>query len=193
MPHRRTWLVGLCRCLSPPRRLGSWGRSSASPRAGPVGRGRFELETRRPVSTKLQSAAGGSHARWLLSPTNVSAVGAALQTGGLLTRALFDACDPHRAGELAVRDLDARLTELLYHADSTFDPAVANLARKIMREVRAPPPPCPLVARRVVVWSSDAPRFEPFARRWGRAHIVIARHGPCVGTHPASRRRGGLG
>ena len=57
----------------------------------------------------------------------------------------------------------------------------------------SPPPPCPLVARRVVVWSSDAPRFEPFARRWGRAHIVIARHGPCVGTHPASRRRGGLG
>ncbi|KAG7356996.1 phosphoglyceromutase [Nitzschia inconspicua] len=44
-----------------------------------------------PISLKLESAHGGSHARWMISAENHGAVRDAIQKGGTLTRALFDA------------------------------------------------------------------------------------------------------
>eukprot|EP00966_Prymnesium_polylepis_P006915 159344-Prymnesium_polylepis.1 len=62
---------------------------------------RFERKSRTLLSTKLQSAAGGSHARWLLSPENHAQIRAAIQPGGMLTRALFDSWDATGNRELS--------------------------------------------------------------------------------------------
>ena len=54
---------------------------------------RFERHSQKILSTKLQSAAGGSHARWLLSPENHASIRKAILPGGLLTRAVIDSWD----------------------------------------------------------------------------------------------------
>lgn len=53
---------------------------------------RFNSQTRKLLSSQLQAKAGGSHARWVLSPENHFCVQAALRPGGMLTRALYDLC-----------------------------------------------------------------------------------------------------
>eukprot|EP00562_Extubocellulus_spinifer_P031787 CAMPEP_0178723952 /NCGR_PEP_ID=MMETSP0699-20121125/25835_1 /TAXON_ID=265572 /ORGANISM="Extubocellulus spinifer, Strain CCMP396" /LENGTH=387 /DNA_ID=CAMNT_0020375095 /DNA_START=57 /DNA_END=1220 /DNA_ORIENTATION=- len=73
----------------------------------------FCRATRKPVEEKLESAAGTSHARWMLSPENHHHVRKAISTGGMLTRALFDAMDTTRDGALCRTELEAGIRELL--------------------------------------------------------------------------------
>ena len=73
----------------------------------------FDRETRMPVEEKLESAAGTSHARWMLSAENHHHVRKAISTGGMLTRALFDAMDTTRDGALCKAELEAGIRELL--------------------------------------------------------------------------------
>ena len=97
---------------------------------------RFDRITRRPVSNKLQAAAGGSHARWLVSAENLRAVREALQPGGLLTRALFDAMDRNGDRRLTADEIRSGLWELLreeQHLD--LDCVALALAKKIGREM----------------------------------------------------------
>jgi hypothetical protein len=99
----------------------------------------FERSTRRPVSTKLQSAAGGSHARWLLSAENHLHVREAIRPGGTLTRALFDAIDLDGNRELTAEEIDLGLKELLKDHDETrhrpLDCVVLAVAKKIAKEL----------------------------------------------------------
>lgn len=100
---------------------------------------RFDRTTRRIVSNKLQAAAGGSHARWLVSAANHRAVRKALQPGGLLTRVLFDAFDVTQSRRLTAQDITAGLDELLKEEDNQgeipSDWVVVALAKKISREL----------------------------------------------------------
>ena len=98
---------------------------------------RFDAQSRRIVSTKLQAAAGGSHARWLVSAANHRAVRKALQPGGLLTRALFDALDVRGQKRLSAADITYGLHELLKEeqGDIPADWVVVALAKKISREL----------------------------------------------------------
>ena len=108
---------------------------------------RFDRATRRIVSSKLQAAAGGSHARWLLSAENHRAVRQALQPGGLLTRALLDAIlqDDRRGGSQALftaADISRGLDDLLRdeqmseNDEMPADWVVIALAKKISRELK---------------------------------------------------------
>ena len=92
------------------------------------------------VSEKLQSAAGGSHARWLVSSCNHRAVREAIRPGGMLTRALFEAMDMDGNGALTVRELETGIRELLredrYSSKNiNIDCVVLNVAKKIAREI----------------------------------------------------------
>lgn len=101
----------------------------------------FDAATRKIVSSKLQAAAGGSHARWLVSAANHRAVRQALQPGGLLTRALFDALDVRGRQRLTASDITAGLHELLREEQGSScipsDWVVVALAKKISRELAA--------------------------------------------------------
>lgn len=94
----------------------------------------FNRETRQPVSDKLQAAAGGSHARWLVSAENHLAVRQALQPGGLLTRAFFDAFDSNGDRTLNQDEIQFGLRELL--KDGDVDCVVLGLMKKISREMK---------------------------------------------------------
>ena len=99
---------------------------------------RFDRSTRRLFSTKLQGAAGGSHARWLLSPENHLSIRQAIQPGGILTRAVFDAWDVDGKGELTVAEMENGIQAML--ADDVEHPpscAVIAVAKKIVREISA--------------------------------------------------------
>jgi hypothetical protein len=99
---------------------------------------RFERSTRRLISTKLQAAAGGSHARWLLSPANHIAIRKAIQPGGMLTRAVFDAWDVNNANTLSAAEMEAGIKSML--ADDVERPAscaIIAVAKKIVRELSA--------------------------------------------------------
>jgi 2,3-bisphosphoglycerate-dependent phosphoglycerate mutase len=101
---------------------------------------RFERSTRKPVSTKLQSAAGGSHARWLVSPENHLHVRKALQPGGMLTRALFEALDRDgKREQLTAAEMEAGLKEFIREEQLTgggrSDCVVTAVAEKISREL----------------------------------------------------------
>lgn len=96
---------------------------------------RFERSTRRPVSNKLQAAAGGSHARWLVSAENHMAVRKALQDGGLLTRALFDAFDSDGDRKLSAEEIRFGLREFAKEQMKQVDCVVLALAKKIGREM----------------------------------------------------------
>lgn len=99
---------------------------------------KFDRETRKPVSNKLQAAAGGSHARWLVSAENHRAVRKALQDGGLLTRALFDSFDSDGNGALTSEEI--RVTLRLFAKEEEeqkhpVDCVVLALAKKIGHEM----------------------------------------------------------
>ena len=94
---------------------------------------RFERLSRKPVSNKLQAAAGGSHARWLVSAENHRAVRKALQHGGLLTRALFDAFDSDGDRKLTAEEINYGLRE--FNKEEHLDCVVLALAKKIGREM----------------------------------------------------------
>jgi len=91
---------------------------------------RFDEETRMPLSRKLGSAAGGSHARWLLSHTNHHKIEAALQPGGMLTRALFESWDEDGNRSLTASEIRRGLKSL-----SAADVGVAAVARRIVRNL----------------------------------------------------------
>lgn len=100
---------------------------------------RFDADTRRITSTRLQAAAGGSHARWLVGAANHRAVRRALQPGGLLTRALFDALDARGTRRLTSEDINRGLHDLLRdeeEGDIPPDWVVVALAKKIGRELK---------------------------------------------------------
>mmetsp|Transcript_17293 Transcript_17293/g.39863 ORF Transcript_17293/g.39863 Transcript_17293/m.39863 type:complete len:186 (+) Transcript_17293:1666-2223(+) len=104
---------------------------------------RFNSQTRRPISTMLQGKAGGSHARWLLSPDNHAQVREALQPGGMLTRAMFDAFCPASMADLdehvlTIGELEQGITALIKEASEEgkeLDCAVMGVAKKIVREL----------------------------------------------------------
>lgn len=79
---------------------------------------RPQAKTRKPVSTKLEAASGGSHARWLLSAENRAQVIQAVQPGGLLTRTFFESIDTERTGYLTATELDAGLRALTRRPDA---------------------------------------------------------------------------
>lgn len=97
---------------------------------------RFERHSRKLISTKLQSAAGGSHARWLLSPENHLQIRKAVQPGGVLTRALFEAWDIKGKREITLHDLEAGVNAMLSdHVEQPTSCAVIAVAKKVAREL----------------------------------------------------------
>ena len=97
---------------------------------------RFERGTRHLISTRLQSAAGGSHARWLLSPENHASIRTAINPGGLLTRAVLDSWDVSKSGRLTVAAIEEGINAML--SDEVERPpscAVIAVAKKIVREL----------------------------------------------------------
>ena len=108
---------------------------------------RFDRSTRELISTKLQSAAGGSHARWLLSSENHIQIRDAVQPGGMLTRALFDSwvelsgksSRESSNRELTVREMEAGVNAFLSDDDEpgASSCAVIAVAKKIIRELSA--------------------------------------------------------
>jgi hypothetical protein len=96
---------------------------------------RFERATRKLISTKLQSAAGGSHARWLLSPENHASIRKAIQPGGMLTRAVLEAWDLNGDSELSVEEMEAGIQAL--DVEGSDGCAIIAVAKKSLRELEA--------------------------------------------------------
>lgn len=99
---------------------------------------RFERVTRSLISTKLQGAAGGSHARWLLSPENHVQIRESVQPGGMLTRALFDSWDRSGSRQLTVPEIEDGIEAML--ADDIERPTqctTINVVKKIVRALPA--------------------------------------------------------
>lgn len=98
---------------------------------------RFERHTRCLISSKLQSAAGHSHARWLLSPENHMQIRAAVRPGGTLTRAIFDAFDTRGDRRLSYAELEAGLQKIIDHGgkdgETSTQCGVIAVAKKILR------------------------------------------------------------
>ena len=91
----------------------------------------FDHTTRKPVEEKLESLAGSSHARWMLSAENHTHIRKAISSGGTLTRALFDAMDTTQDGMLCRSELEAGIRELMKpEAGPENDCAVLDLAKK---------------------------------------------------------------
>ena len=92
---------------------------------------------RTPISLKLSSAHGESHARWMISTQNHAAVSEAIQEGGTLTRALFDAIgsndftEPTKL-EITGAELEAGVRELMKDTVIT-DCVVVGVAKQIAR------------------------------------------------------------
>ena len=89
----------------------------------------FDHTKRKPVEEKLESLAGTSHARWMLSAENHTHIRTAISSGGTLTRALFDAMDTTQDGMLCRSELEAGIRELM-RPDVGRDCAVLDLAKK---------------------------------------------------------------
>ena len=107
---------------------------------------RFERQSQKILSTKLQSAAGGSHARWLLSPENHASIRKAILPGGLLTRAVIDSWDLDRTGVLSIGEIEAGIKAMLspnVERGQSASCAVIAVAKKIVRPPSAPPGPAP--------------------------------------------------
>lgn len=101
---------------------------------------RFERQSQKILSTKLQSAAGGSHARWLLSPENHASIRKAILPGGLLTRAVIDSWDLDRTGVLSIGEIEAGIKAMLspnVERGQSASCAVIAVAKKIVRELPA--------------------------------------------------------
>ena len=95
---------------------------------------RFDTATRKPLSIKLESAHGGSHARWMLGAENHAAVRKAVQRGGTLTRALFDAMGAGKDLTISGRDLENGVRELSKDGPSV-DCVVLGVAKRISRKL----------------------------------------------------------
>ena len=99
---------------------------------------RFNTSTRQPLSIKLDSGFGGSHARWMLSAENHMAVRKAVDRGGTLTRALFEAmgaCQKDRI--ITGAQLEAGVRGLMADdAQATTNCVVIGVAKQIAREMR---------------------------------------------------------
>jgi 2,3-bisphosphoglycerate-dependent phosphoglycerate mutase len=97
------------------------------------------VSKRTPISLKLQSAHGGSHARWMISPENHGAVRDAIRKGGTLTRALFDAISSNdftAPTNLTVTGAELELGVRSLMKDSNVgDCVVVGVAKKIAREL----------------------------------------------------------
>jgi 2,3-bisphosphoglycerate-dependent phosphoglycerate mutase len=96
---------------------------------------RFKTSTRQPISVKLESNHGGSHARWMLGPENAQAIRTALNEGGTLTRAIFDAMGPGRDLYITGRDLEAGVRELMRDEGAPMDCVVMGVAKEICRNI----------------------------------------------------------
>lgn len=97
---------------------------------------RFERATRKPVSIKLKSAHGGSRARWMLSSENHQAVRKAVDSGGILTRALFDAMGGCQDLYITGAQLEAGVRELMKDDGyGTTNCVVMGVAKQIAREL----------------------------------------------------------
>jgi 2,3-bisphosphoglycerate-dependent phosphoglycerate mutase len=96
---------------------------------------RFKTSTRQPISVKLESNHGGSHARWMLGPQNAQAIRTALNEGGTLTRAIFDAMGPGRDLYITGRDLEAGVRELMKDEGAPIDWVVLGVAKEICRNI----------------------------------------------------------
>jgi len=97
---------------------------------------RFDRATRKPVSIKLTSAHGGSHARWMLSAENHHAVRKAVNPGGILTRALFDAMGAGKDLYITGAQLEQGVRDLM--KDEGAGPTnciVIGVAKQIAREM----------------------------------------------------------
>ncbi|KAJ8600629.1 hypothetical protein CTAYLR_006912 [Chrysophaeum taylorii] len=79
------------------------------------------------------TTAVGSHARWLLSEENQAKILEALQPGGLLARALFDAWDADNSRTLDAVEIQNGL-HMVEH-----DVALAAIARRIVRKIHFSP------------------------------------------------------
>lgn len=97
------------------------------------------VSKRKPVSLKLESAHGGSHARWMISTENHGAVRDAIQEGGTLTRALFDAIGttdftvPTKL-QITGKELEAGVRNLMKDS-AVADCVVVGVAKQITREL----------------------------------------------------------
>lgn len=96
---------------------------------------RFDTVTRRPLSVKLESTYGGSHARWMLSAENHAAVRKAVRRGGTLTRALFEAMGAGRDLTISGRDLERGVRELSKDGLPTVDCVVMGVAKRVSRKL----------------------------------------------------------
>lgn len=96
---------------------------------------RFNTDTRQPISVKLESNHGGSHARWMLGPENHHAIREALTSGGTLTRAIFDAMGAGRELTITGRDLEMGVRELM-RDDAPMDCVVMGVAKEICRNIK---------------------------------------------------------
>jgi 2,3-bisphosphoglycerate-dependent phosphoglycerate mutase len=94
---------------------------------------------RQPISLKLESAHGGSHARWMLSAENHGAVRDAVRKGGTLTRALFDAIsekDFSVPTNLSVTGAELEMgVRALMKDNMVEDCVVIGMAKQIAREI----------------------------------------------------------
>uniref|UniRef100_A0A7S1V3Z2 Phosphoglycerate mutase n=1 Tax=Grammatophora oceanica TaxID=210454 RepID=A0A7S1V3Z2_9STRA len=94
---------------------------------------KFDTATRLPVSSKLQSAAGGSHARWLVSAENHREVRKAI-TGHTLIRGIFESLDIDNNRDLSAAEIDRGLREYLKE-DEKLDCVTVAVAKKVAREM----------------------------------------------------------
>ncbi|KAL3942159.1 MAG: hypothetical protein SGARI_000361 [Bacillariaceae sp.] len=92
-----------------------------------------------PISLKLESAHGGSHARWMISAENHGAVRDAIRKGGTLTRALFDALsekDLSMPSDFTVTGAELEMGVRALMKDSIVsDCVVVGMAKQIAREL----------------------------------------------------------
>ena len=96
---------------------------------------RFDQSTRQPVSIKLETGYGGSHARWILSAENHDAVRKAVMPGGTLTRALFDAMGACKDLYISGAQLELGVRDLMKDDNRVTDCVVMGVAKQIAREM----------------------------------------------------------
>ena len=96
---------------------------------------RFDTATRQPMSIKLDSSHGGSHARWMLSSENHMAIRQAISRGGLLTRALFDAMGAGPDLTITGADLEQGVKQLIKDSPN-LDCVVIGVAKRIARKLQ---------------------------------------------------------
>ena len=96
---------------------------------------RFDQSTRQPVSIKLETGYGGSHARWMLSSENHAAVRKAVNKGGALTRALFDAMGACQDLYITGSQLEMGVRDLMKEDNGVTDCVVVGVAKQVAREL----------------------------------------------------------